>query len=159
MLVLPMLPPPHSRLNSPMRRFPWAYAAVPKGTLLLLPNGEAPRHLQLHQQGEVLQPLRGCPEPRADAREMILSIRIPCPISVLPWRQGTPGRQVSWHRRAGGEFSAPFRTPIPFQKHAIRPNENVPSTQCRDFRESRECGGWRGLPETRSPTSLPYRAA
>ena len=48
--------PPHSRLNSPMRRFPWAYAAVPKGMLLLLPNGEAPRHLPLHQRGELLSP-------------------------------------------------------------------------------------------------------
>ena len=46
----------HSRLDSPMRRFPSADAAVPKGTLLLLPNGEATRHLQLHQRGELLSP-------------------------------------------------------------------------------------------------------
>ena len=142
-----------------MRRFPSADAAVHEGTLLLLPNGEASRHLQLHQRGELLTPLRGCPEPRAAAREMILSIRIPRPSSVLTWHQGTPGRQVSWHRRAGREFGAPFPTPILFQKHAIGSNENVPSMQCRDFRESRECGGWRGLGETRSPTGLPYRAA
>ncbi len=35
-----------------------AYAAVPKGTLLSLPNGEASRHLQLHQRGKVLPRLR-----------------------------------------------------------------------------------------------------
>ena len=69
-LLLPMLPSPPSGLHPRAgavaayaarllsQSYPWAYAAVPKGTLLFLPNGEAPRNLQLHQRGEVLPRLR-----------------------------------------------------------------------------------------------------
>ena len=150
---------PPTRLDSCARLFHGLTLPFPRGHWLLLPNGEAPRHLQLHQRGDLLSPpwrLTGIPGCRPGEDQfgfLIGALSRAAPGRSTALRRWTARRPRSAAAHPGrpryGAGEARCRAPGP---HCGRP------TQSRQSVDSR-CAAPKEAGNGRKPNSAPGSSA